>query len=215
MYNEWSNKKWWEPMEFLLNPNVAYLLLVSGLVVAVLALVTPGTGVLELVAFSVLALSGWIISQLEFNWIALVLLIVGVFPFLLALRKTQRLLFLFLALVAASVGSTFLFVSQGWRPVVHPALAILVNLLLVGFFWIVVKKGMEAIQSKPLHTMEGLVGMTGETRTEVYREGSIYLRGEMWSAYSQEPIPAHRKVKIINRQGLILEVQEAEKPVEK
>jgi membrane-bound ClpP family serine protease len=35
-------------MEFLQNPNVVYLLLAGGLIFAVLALVAPGTGVLEI-----------------------------------------------------------------------------------------------------------------------------------------------------------------------
>ena len=34
-------------MEFLLDPNVAYLLLVVGTVLAIMALFAPGTGVLE------------------------------------------------------------------------------------------------------------------------------------------------------------------------
>lgn len=195
-------------MEFLLNPDIAYLLLVVGFLIATLALVTPGTGVLEAVAFSILALTGWITSQLNFNWIAIIILVLGVFPFLLALRKTQKLLFLIISLIALSIGSTFLFVDEGFKPVVHPVLAVLINILVVGFFWVVVRKSMEAILSRPAHNLDSLVGSIVETRTEVYREGSVYADGEMWSAFSVNPIPANRMVLVIRRQGFSLEVSE-------
>ena len=38
-------------MDFLLDPNVAYLLLLGGLMLAMMALVTPGTGIFEIGAF--------------------------------------------------------------------------------------------------------------------------------------------------------------------
>ncbi len=195
-------------MEYFVSPDVAYLLLVVGLLIATLALVTPGTGVLEVIAFTILAIAGWIVSQLNFNWVAIVILVIGVFPFLLALRKTQKLLFLVISLVALSVGSTFLFIDKNWRPVVHPVLAVLINFLAIGFFWIVIRKGMDAIISKPAHDLSSLVNSTGETKTEVFQEGSVYAGGELWSAISQKPIPANRKVKVINRQGFTLEVEE-------
>ena len=53
MYNENSHRfigflEKETDMDFLQNPNVAYLLLAGGLVFAVLALAAPGTGVLEI-----------------------------------------------------------------------------------------------------------------------------------------------------------------------
>jgi membrane-bound serine protease (ClpP class) len=207
MYNEMEGMV---EMEFILNPDIAYLLLVVGFLIATLALVTPGTGILELVAFFILALAGWITAQLNFNWVALIILGVGVFPFLLALRKTQKILFLFLSLAALSIGSTFLFVENGWKPVVHPVLAILINALAILFFWIVIRKGLEAIQAVPAHKLGTMAGEIGETRTEVFREGSVYARGEMWSASSDAPIPAFTKVEVIERDGFSLKIKPAD-----
>ena len=39
-------------MQFMLDPNVAYLILLAGVVLGLLAVVTPGTGLLEVGAFS-------------------------------------------------------------------------------------------------------------------------------------------------------------------
>ncbi len=45
-------------MEILIDPNVAYLLLVVGIVLVIMALFAPGTGVLEIGALFVLFLAG-------------------------------------------------------------------------------------------------------------------------------------------------------------
>ena len=100
---------------------------------------------MKLVGLFLLMLAGWQIYKLNFNIVALVILIIGVFPFLLALRKTGKWYHLVISLVALAGGSTFLFVSEGWRPAVNPIPGDLVNLLLIGFFWVVIRKGLDAV----------------------------------------------------------------------
>jgi len=195
-------------MDILLNPNLVYLVLVFGFMLAILALVSPGTGALEAGAIVLIIAQGWQIAQMNFNWIALVVLIIGVFPLLWAMRKTQKWVYLVLSLVALTAGSTFLFVDESWRPVVHPALAVLVNLMVVGFFWIIVRKGLEALESVPSHSLESLIESIGEAKSRVYREGSVQVGGELWSAVSEKPIPAGARVIIKKRNGFTLEVEE-------
>ena len=50
-------------MSFLFDPNVAYLLLVGGFLLAILALFAPGTGLLELGAMAMLVLAGFSIAS--------------------------------------------------------------------------------------------------------------------------------------------------------
>jgi membrane-bound serine protease (ClpP class) len=53
-----------------------------------------------------------------------------------------------------------------------------------------------------------MAGLRGETLTEVYRDGQIFVRGEYWSAYADEPIPAGETVEVVRMaQGLRLEVR--------
>lgn len=195
-------------MEIFLNPNVAYLVLVIGFLVTILAMVSPGTGFLEVIGLGLLVLAGYQVSQLTFSWIALIILVLGVFPFILFLRKTKKWYHFAISLVAMILGSTFLFVEGNWRPAVHPAIAIVVNLLMVGFFWIILRKGWDALAAKPENRLHGALGSIGETRSRVYQEGTVYLNGELWSATSGKPIAENKKVKVISRNGYILEVEE-------
>lgn len=199
-------------MDILLNPNVAYLVLVMGFLISIMALLTPGTGLLEVAGLFMLILAGWQISKLNINIVALVILIIGVFPFLLALRKTGKWYHFVISLVALAVGSTFIFVADGWQPAVHPILAIVVNLLLLGFFWIVIRKGLAAVTSPAQNKLVETVGSIGQTRSKVYKEGSVYLNGELWSAQSSAPIEENKRIRVISRDGYVLEVEEIPGP---
>ena len=50
-------------MDFLLDPNIAYLFLLGGVLMAMLALATPGTGFFEIGAFFCIALAGYAVYQ--------------------------------------------------------------------------------------------------------------------------------------------------------
>src|SRR5512138_1228702 len=96
-------------MEILLEPNVAYLILVGGFLLAILALFAPGSGVLEVAAFFALFIAGYEVYNLPINWWALLILLLGVFPFLIAVRRSGRLVYLAVSLAALALGSVFLF----------------------------------------------------------------------------------------------------------
>jgi membrane-bound serine protease (ClpP class) len=195
-------------MEILVDPNVAYLLLIVGVVLAIMALFAPGTGVLEVGALFVLFLAGWDISQQAINLWALALLILGVVPFIIAVRRSRNLAFLVVALVAFVVGSAYLFQGATWyQPGVNPILAVIVSIIASGYLWIATTKVLETEKLKPRHDLSKLIGDVGEARTDIHNEGSVQLGSELWSARSDEPIRAGSKVKVTKREGFILDVE--------
>jgi len=64
---------------------------------------------------------------------------------------------------------------------------------------------------KPVNLREDLIGKEGETRTEVYLDGTVYVGGEEWTARSEDPIPAGMPVRVIGRDGLVVVVEPVEK----
>ena len=94
-------------MEILINPNIAYLILVVGVVLTTMALFAPGSGILEVSALFVLILAGWEMTQLPINFWALGVLVLGVIPFILAVRASHNLIYLVIALIAFVIGSAF------------------------------------------------------------------------------------------------------------
>lgn len=197
-------------MEILINPNIAYLLIVVGIILVIMALFAPGTGIIELAAFFILLLAFWEISQLPINLWALGLLILGVIPFILAVRKSHKLIYLVIAIVAFIIGSIYLFKGEyWWQPGVNPILAIVTSVIAAGFLWIATTKVLESEYMRPKHDLASLIGNIGEAKTDIFDEGSVQIESELWSARSSVFIPMESKVRVIKRDGFVLEVEPA------
>jgi membrane-bound serine protease (ClpP class) len=199
-------------MDIFFNPNIVYLLLVLGFFLAVLALFSPGTGLLEAGALLVLIAAGWGVynNPRPINLWALIVLAIGVFPFLLAMRKSRDILFLAIAIVAFELGSVYLFVPEvWWKPAINPFLAGFTIITTSLFLWFAGLKAIEAERMRPVHDLRPLIGQVGEARTSIPAEGSVQVGGEQWSAWSDAHIPAGVAVRVLAREGLILKVEKA------
>ena len=194
-------------MDFLLEPNIAYLVLLASVLLGFMALVSPGTGVFEVGAFFCIALAGYAVYNLSFNWWALVLVLLGVVPFVYAIQKPKRELYLGLAILLIVVGSVFVFPQSEERGSVNPLVAFAASLCVAGFLWIAVRKSIEAATTKPTHDLGALVGQVGEARTMVHDDGSVQVDGELWSARSEQEIPVGSPVRVVRREGFILFVE--------
>jgi membrane-bound ClpP family serine protease len=194
-------------MDILLDPNIAYFLLIAGLSAAILALFSPGTGFIEAGAFLVLIMAGYGIANLPVNVWAFFILGLGIFPFLIALRRSRQYIFLVISLLALVIGSVFLFQgSEGRLTAVNPWLALVVSALVVGFLWLAAHKSLEAFDKPPVQDLGRLIGKVGIAVTDIRREGSVYVGGENWTAQSDQLIPAGTRIRVLSRNGLVLSV---------
>jgi len=197
-------------MNFLLDPNVAYLMLVVGFVLGVLALFTPGTGFLEIGAVFAIFLAGYALYNLPTNLWALIVLIVGVVPFVIAVRKSKNWIWLIPSVASLIVGSVFLFRAETGSPAINPFFATIVSIMATLLLWFVGRKSIEVMKQKPVQDLKNLIGMIGEARTDIHNDGSVYVNGEDWSARSQKEISAGTYVKVVKRDGLVLIVEPTE-----
>jgi membrane-bound serine protease (ClpP class) len=161
----------------------------------------------EIGAFFCIALAGYAIYHLSFNWWALILLGLSIVPFVYAIQKPKREPFLALSILLLVVGSVFMFPRTEGQAIVNPFVAIIASALVAGFLWIAVRKSVEATGMRPAHDLTGLVGQIGEARTRVNDEGSVLVAGELWSARSETPIPAGSSIRVLRREGFILIVE--------
>jgi membrane-bound serine protease (ClpP class) len=196
-------------MEFLLDPNIAYLLLVATIVLVMFALATPGTGVPELLAIFAALFAGYAVYNLSVNWWALGLLIVSLVPFFFAVRGPRRELWLAVSILGLAAGSVFFFPAKTGLVSVHPAVAIVTSALFAAFVWISARKVVQISQMRPTLELRALIGERGETRTPVKDAGSVQVASELWSARSEKLIPPGRAIQVVGRDGLVLIVKES------
>ncbi len=196
------------PMEFLLNPNFAYIILVLGIISAVMAILIPGTGIPEVGTLIALSLAVYLTTQLGVNYVALVILLGGMIFLVLAMRKRKQRINMIVAVVLLLLGSIFLYPSNKWYvPAVNPILALVVSPLASVFMWLVGRKTLEAQLAPKAHDLQTLIGQLGESTTPIHETGTIQLSSELWSACSETYIPSGAQVRVIGRDGFTLIVE--------
>jgi len=195
------------PLDSPMLPNILYLLFVLGLWTLALAIVSPGTGVLEVVAVFGLGAAAVGTAVVPMNAWALIPIVLGVASFVASLVGRRSWLWLLLAAGAVSLGSAFLFRTEAGRPAVDPLLAVLTSALTVGFFWLAVGKAIAAQREKPRIKPLDVVGRIGEARTLIDPLGSVHVAGELWTARAEAPIAVGARVRVVERDGLVLTVE--------
>jgi membrane-bound serine protease (ClpP class) len=195
-------------MDFLIDPNFAYIFIVGAVLFALMTLIIPGTGLPETGMVISLGLAWYAMSNLQPSPWALGLVVLSLIPFFLALRVNQfRLFFLVLSILLLMGGSTFLFVDQNGFPAVNPFLAGGVSILSGGFIWFAVDRAVKIQSARPVNDPDAIIGRIGQTRTEILNSGSVQVGAELWSARSETPIPSGSAVRILKREGFVLIVE--------
>lgn len=198
-------------MDFLLNPNVAYVILLAGVVLAFFSASTPGTGVGEVAALFCLVLAGYAAYNLSIHWWALVLLALSIPPFVFAVRNPSKwLAYLGLCILFLVLGSVFLFAPEDSLISVNPLLALFMSVLLSVVMWFVLRQFIEVVSRRPAHDADALIGEIGMATSEILKEGSVQVNGELWSARSDVNIPSGSAVRVIAREGFVLVVEKAQ-----
>jgi membrane-bound serine protease (ClpP class) len=189
-------------------PNLLYLGLVAGFWLVAMAVLVPGTGALELLAFAALVLAGLGTFVVPVNEWALIPILAAMAFFVLSLRQRQTTLWLVLSAVALSLGSAFLYGETSGAPAVHPLLAVLISVLTLGYFWLIVRKALMAHAARPAFDPLAVVGAVGEARTDLDPTGSVYVGGELWTAQADHAIAAGSRVRVQRKDGLTLIVDD-------
>lgn len=196
---------------FVIDPNIVYVLLVFGLWTFVTALYVPGTGVVEVLAG--LALLGAVLMLAVIpttNWWAVILLIVGVFGFMiLPFFKDKRLERLALAgLGLQALGAVFLFNGQ----LIHPLLIGLTVLVPLAYHLYILTPILEQLRKLDAQQEEAaLIGASGRVVQPLSGPGkptgTVQVRGELWTAQSDDPLETGTPIVVVEVEGVTLLVE--------
>jgi membrane-bound serine protease (ClpP class) len=188
--------------------NLAYLLILAAIWTTVLAVVMPGTGVVEAIAGGCIFFSVIAVLILPVNFWALPVLLLGFIAFLIEVAKPFKGVFLLFSILFFIGGSILLFRGpQGELAGVAWWVAVLGSVSTAGFFWFAISKyilgGREAKDYGPDHVLE----QVGEARTDIHTQGTVQVASALWSAQSDSPIPAGTRIRVVGRNGLVLIVR--------
>ena len=199
-------------MEFLIDPNIAYLSIVGAVTFVLLTFVMPRSRIPIVGVVVCLALTWYEISQLKADPWPLIVAVLSPIPFYIAVRSS-RLHFplLLLTIVMLTIGSYFIFTDQNGTPTVNLNLVMGVSFLSALLAWAAYNRQNQKQNEEGNYDPDSVVGLIGEARTEIDSSGLVFVEGELWRARSKTPIPAGSAVRVIRSGGGLLTVQKVER----
>ncbi|MFN3928322.1 MAG: presenilin family intramembrane aspartyl protease [Thermoflexus sp.] len=205
---DWLQQLW----AWLADPNVAYLLLVGGILAAVAAWSIPGTGLAEGLAVLMLGLALIGLLRLPISAAGLLLILLGGLLFLSEIYfQSGGFLGLSGALALGLGGLLLLPPGTGRRiaPVILVGTTLAAATASLGLAFLV----RQLRRRPPLQTPERLIGAEGIAQTDLDPEGTVWIRGETWSARTVEDrIAAGERVRVLAVHGLRLHVARVAPP---
>jgi membrane-bound serine protease (ClpP class) len=200
-------------MIFLINPNLAHLLVVASIVLILLTDINPKSMKLKIGMALCCVGAGVEFIYLKVNPWALLLVAFSPLPFLITVRQEHAYNPLFLiTILMLVIGSVFLFVDQNNRPLVNFGLAGFVSIIYASIIWISTERIRNAEGIRLNNDSDSIVGLIGEARTDIeaHSAGSVLVEGEIWQARSKQPIHAGDTVRILRQDGFWLTVKKVE-----
>ncbi|MDI6744295.1 MAG: nodulation protein NfeD [Thermodesulfovibrionales bacterium] len=195
-------------LNFITDPNVAYMLMLLGFYGLFFELTNPGAIFPGVIGGIFLILAFYAFQTLPVNYAGLLLIILAIILFILEIKIVSHGVLTIGGVVSMLLGSLMLFESPG--PFMKLSLALILPAVVMTalFFTIVLGLVYKAYKRKPVTGSEGLVGLEGIASTDITKEGGmVSLHGEIWSAYSDETISKGEKIVVESVSGLRVKVR--------
>jgi len=189
------------------NPNLAYILLMLGLLGLYFEFSNPGAILPGVLGGISLLLAIFAFQILPINYVGLLLILLAIGLFILEIKVQSYGILSIGGIMAMVLGSIMLIDSPipELRPSLNFIIPVAIGLSLIFIFLITLV--IRAHSRKVLTGKEGLIGEIGVAQTDLTPEGKVFVHGELWKAEAEENIPQGSKVKVIEVQdGLKIKV---------
>jgi len=189
------------------NPNLAYILLMLGLLGLYFEFSNPGAILPGVLGGISLLLAIFAFQILPINYVGLLLILLAIGLFILEIKVQSYGILSIGGIMAMVLGSIMLINSPipELRPSLNFIIPVAIGLSLIFIFLIMLV--VRAHSRKVMTGKEGLIGEIGTAQTDLNPEGKVFVHGELWHAEAEENIPQGSKVKVIEvKNGLKIKV---------
>lgn len=199
-------------LNVIVDPNVAVLLLMAGLMGLYIEFNQPGLVLPGVVGGVCLLLALIAMQVLPFSWIGVLLILGGIALFATEVFVTSYGLLFAGGCVCLLIGGSMVFDQPDLSDLNVSFWEVLVPV--VGGMALCAAVVVYAVgRSLGLRQQSGvseLVGMLGTATTALDPNGTVFIRGEYWRARADQPIPPEARIEAISVEGLELYVRRAQ-----
>ncbi len=194
-------------IDILSDPNIAYLLLMAGILGLYMEFSNPGVIFPGVAGGICLLLALTSFQILPINYAGLALILLG-----MALLAGEAFLPSFGILgiggiISLTLGSLLLFDARGSDLVLDKKMIFTAVGTLSAFMIVVGYLVVKAHRRKPTLGVEGLLGEIAEVKVSLNPEGKVFVHGEFWNAETDGEIDVGEKVKVAGFDGMMLKVK--------
>jgi membrane-bound serine protease (ClpP class) len=179
------------------SPTVAYLLMMLGILGIFFEISQPGVILPGAVGALAILLALFAFQALPVNYVGVLLIILALILFILEIKVVSYGMLSVGGVIALTMGSLMLIDSPD--PALRISLAVIASTviscagLILGGLWCVTRSQKRRVVSG----REGLVGEQGRAMTAVHATGRVFVHGELWDAYTDEPIEEGAEIEVV------------------
>lgn len=183
------------------NPNVAYMLLMLGILGIFFEISQPGVILPGAIGALALLLAFLGFQTLPVNYIGGLLILLSIILFILEVKVVSYGMLTIGGLVALTFGSLILVDSP--EPYLQISRSIIAATVAVcgGFISLVLIFVVRVQKSRYFSGLEGMVGEHGQAVTALEPEGRVYVHGEYWDAHAEQPVTAGSEIEIVRAEA--------------
>jgi membrane-bound serine protease (ClpP class) len=194
-------------IDILSHPNIAYLLLMAGILGLYMEFSHPGVFFPGVAGTIALLLAFASLQILPINYAGLILIILGI-----SLLISEAFIPSFGVLgiggaISLALGSLLLFDTQSSDLTVDRSIVFAAVGTLSAFMLIVGYLVFKSQKRKPSLGSEGLIGEIGEVRAALNPTGKVFVHGEHWNARADEEISVGERIEVAGIDGMCLKVR--------
>ena len=195
-------------IDIISSPDVAFILLMLGILGVSLEIATPGSivpGVIGGISLIVAFFAFQTLPPVSYIGAALILLALALL--IAEIKLTSHGELAAGGAIAMLFGSMMLFEPSASSQSVSWSVILVTVFVTTGFFVIVLGKVVSAHRQAPATGQEGLIGEIGVAMTAIAPHGKVFVRGEYWDAFSDDSIDVSGQIVVESVKGMQLKVK--------
>jgi membrane-bound serine protease (ClpP class) len=195
---------------WLVNPNVALLMLVGGALLIYLEFNTPGTIVPGALGTLMVLLAIFGLDLLPIRYTALLLLVAALALVLLEAKFGGHGALAIAGIVCLTFGTLTLVAAPVPEMAISPAVAFSVSAAFGIITVFLVRLAVRARRMKSKLGIDALIGRIARAMEPLTPEGHVLVEGEIWQAVASEPVAAGVLLRVVGHAQYLLRVTPAE-----
>ena len=199
-------------LDWLVNPNVALLLLIGGALLIYLEFNTPGTIVPGALGTLMVLLAIFALNLLPIRYTAVLFMLAAVVLLVLEAKFGGHGALAIAGIVCLTLGTLTLVAAPIPELAVNPWIAIAVSIAFGGITAFLVRLAVRARRMKARLGADALVGHLASAMEALTPEGHILVDGEIWRAVAESSVPAGTPLRVIGHEQYMLKVTPIQPP---